>query len=68
MKHLCPTKFKGMFSLEMFDCQLSRSILIDGMWCFFMWVVKRKVGPVHTMKVYRGIGSKKLLIHYLVSE
>jgi len=68
MKHLCSTKLKGIFLLEMFDCQLSRNILIDGMWCVFMWVVNRNVGPVHTMKAYGGTGGKMLLIHYLVSE
>ena len=58
MKHQCSRKLKGVFLLEMLDCRLSRNILIDGMWCFFMWVVKRRIGPVHTMKAYKGVGVK----------
>jgi len=68
MKHLCSRNLKGIFLLEMLNCQLSRSILIDELLCFFMWVVKRKVGPVHTMKAFRGSGDKRLLLHHLVSE
>jgi hypothetical protein len=58
----------GIFLLEMLGCRLSGRILIDGMWCFLMWVVKRKFGPVHTMKAYRESGGKTALIRYLVSQ
>jgi len=66
MKHLFSRILQGVFLLETFECRLSRNILIVGMWCFFMWAVKHKVGPVHTMKAYSG--GKRLLIHYLVPE
>ena len=59
MKHLCSRKMKGVFFLEMLDCKRSRSILIEEMWYFFMWVVKRKVGLNVCLTVHRCISIEK---------